>query len=150
ITEHVHVSAVSALALVPSSTAVLLVLLSPICVGALDFWSVPHPSLPHSEFPAAVDLRRRVVGLPVHQELRRKDVERIAQAVRGPSRPRSELRVERLSSLESVRKEGTRLAEETGNIFAPWEGNALWWRHQGDGHSLLAYQCRDKIGRAHV
>jgi dTDP-4-amino-4,6-dideoxygalactose transaminase len=49
-------------------------------VDALDFWSVAHPSLP-SGFPRARELRTRVVGLPVHQELRRSDLERIADTV---------------------------------------------------------------------
>jgi CelD/BcsL family acetyltransferase involved in cellulose biosynthesis len=114
-------------------------------IDALDFWSVPHPALP-TGFPRAAELRRSVVGLPVHQELRRTDVERIARAVRGRSSPRSELTIERLSSLESVRDEWSRLAGETDNIFATWEWNSIWWRHHGRGRSLLAYGCRDRNG----
>ena len=61
-------------------------------VRALDLWSVPHPSLPADRFPTAASRRARTVGLPVHQELRPADVERIAAAVeaalsdRRPSR----------------------------------------------------------------
>ena len=50
-------------------------------IRALDLWSVPHPSLPRDGFPRAAALRRTLVGLPVHQELRRRDLERIAAAV---------------------------------------------------------------------
>lgn len=51
-------------------------------IQALDFWSAPHPSLPRERFPAAAARRERLVGLPVHQELRARDVERIVRAVR--------------------------------------------------------------------
>lgn len=50
-------------------------------IHAFDFWSVPHPSLQAEEFPLAAALRREVIGLPVHQELRRMDLDRIAEAV---------------------------------------------------------------------
>jgi dTDP-4-amino-4,6-dideoxygalactose transaminase len=50
-------------------------------IRALDLWSVPHPSLPQDRFPRAAGLRRTLIGLPVHQELRRRDLERIAAAV---------------------------------------------------------------------
>jgi dTDP-4-amino-4,6-dideoxygalactose transaminase len=50
-------------------------------IDALDFWSVPHPTLPVSRFRRAAALRSRVVGLPVHQELRPRDLERITEAV---------------------------------------------------------------------
>jgi dTDP-4-amino-4,6-dideoxygalactose transaminase len=51
-------------------------------VRALNLWSVPHPALPAAGFPGAASLRARVVGLPVHQELRPADLARIARAVR--------------------------------------------------------------------
>jgi dTDP-4-amino-4,6-dideoxygalactose transaminase len=56
-------------------------------IRALDLWSVPHPSLPAHRFPAAAGLRRSLVGLPVHQELRPRDLDSIAAAVRA-DRPR--------------------------------------------------------------
>jgi dTDP-4-amino-4,6-dideoxygalactose transaminase len=49
-------------------------------VGAMDFWSVPHPSLVPSDFPGAAHRRATTVALPVHQELRPADVERIASS----------------------------------------------------------------------
>jgi hypothetical protein len=52
-------------------------------IRALDLWSVSHPSLEVARFPRAAELRRTLVGLPVHQELRRRDLERIAAAVGG-------------------------------------------------------------------
>ncbi|MDQ3866052.1 MAG: DegT/DnrJ/EryC1/StrS family aminotransferase, partial [Actinomycetota bacterium] len=50
-------------------------------VDALDFWSTPHPALPVEQFPAAARRRARTLALPVHQELRREDLERITGAV---------------------------------------------------------------------
>lgn len=49
-------------------------------IKALDFWSVAHPSLPAERFPRAAHRRATTVALPVHQELSRADVERIAAA----------------------------------------------------------------------
>jgi dTDP-4-amino-4,6-dideoxygalactose transaminase len=48
-------------------------------IAAIDFWSVPHPSLPVEGFPGAARRRSRTVGLPVHQALRAEDVTRIAE-----------------------------------------------------------------------
>jgi dTDP-4-amino-4,6-dideoxygalactose transaminase len=50
-------------------------------IRAMDLWSVPHPSMDEHRFPRAAALRRTLVGLPVHQELRRCDLDRIAAAV---------------------------------------------------------------------
>jgi hypothetical protein len=46
-------------------------------------WEVPHPSLDVARFPVAARLRATLVGLPVHQELRPTDIERIAGVVRA-------------------------------------------------------------------
>jgi dTDP-4-amino-4,6-dideoxygalactose transaminase len=51
-------------------------------VGALDFWSIPHPALPQDEFPGAALRRAGTVVVPVHQELREEDVARVAAALR--------------------------------------------------------------------
>jgi dTDP-4-amino-4,6-dideoxygalactose transaminase len=52
--------------------------------GVIDgkMWCVPHPALDVSAHPGAALLRRRLVGLPVHQELRPRDIDRIATAAR--------------------------------------------------------------------
>jgi dTDP-4-amino-4,6-dideoxygalactose transaminase len=42
-------------------------------IRAIDLWSTPHPSLPSEDFPGAAALRSRVIGLPVHQEMRDQD-----------------------------------------------------------------------------
>ena len=47
-------------------------------IEVLDLWSLPHPSAP--DFPSAMARRATTVGLPVHQELRQQDVDRIAEA----------------------------------------------------------------------
>jgi dTDP-4-amino-4,6-dideoxygalactose transaminase len=50
-------------------------------VLALNFWSLPHPSLESAKHPRAARRRERTIGLPVHQELRARDVDRIADVV---------------------------------------------------------------------
>jgi len=51
-------------------------------ISALDLWSVPHAALDAESFPAAARRRELTVGLPVHQELRASDLDRVAAAVR--------------------------------------------------------------------
>jgi dTDP-4-amino-4,6-dideoxygalactose transaminase len=50
-------------------------------VEARPFWPVVHPCLPADQFQAAAAWRRAFVALPVHQELRPVDLERIATAL---------------------------------------------------------------------
>ena len=52
-------------------------------IVGLDLWAVPHPSLPVDRFPGAASRRARLVGLPVHQELRQTDLGRVVAAVRA-------------------------------------------------------------------
>lgn len=54
--------------------------------GAL--WETPHPLLDVSAFPSALRMRSRLVGLPVHQELSRGDVDRIAAVLERGRFPR--------------------------------------------------------------
>jgi dTDP-4-amino-4,6-dideoxygalactose transaminase len=49
-------------------------------IRPLNFWTMAHPAVPAGRFPRAMELRRTVVGLPVHQQLRPGDVERVAEA----------------------------------------------------------------------
>jgi len=49
-------------------------------IRAVGLWSFAHPLLPEDRFPGAA-LRRTIVGLPVHQELRNEDLERISAIV---------------------------------------------------------------------
>jgi dTDP-4-amino-4,6-dideoxygalactose transaminase len=44
-------------------------------------WTVPHPAMDATAYPGARRLRARLVGLPVHQELREVDLDQIANAV---------------------------------------------------------------------
>ncbi|HLY38001.1 MAG TPA: DegT/DnrJ/EryC1/StrS family aminotransferase [Candidatus Binatia bacterium] len=55
-------------------------------VRALELWQRPHPALPVERFPYAARLRATLVGLPVHQELRAGDVERVIAAVERAER----------------------------------------------------------------
>lgn len=50
-------------------------------VKATHLWSVPHPTLPVDEFPAAARRRATTVLLPIHQDLDGSDIERIGDAV---------------------------------------------------------------------
>jgi dTDP-4-amino-4,6-dideoxygalactose transaminase/CelD/BcsL family acetyltransferase involved in cellulose biosynthesis len=104
-------------------------------VEGVDFWSVAHRALPAAEFPGAAGRRAGTVLLPVHQELRPPDVERIARAARGsraPARPR----VEWHDELGAVREDWERLAERGRNVFSSWDWADVWWRHYGAGRAL--------------
>jgi CelD/BcsL family acetyltransferase involved in cellulose biosynthesis len=116
-------------------------------VDALDFWSQPHGSLPAGAFPAAATRRARTLALPVHQELRPSDLERIVAAVRGPARARAELRIEPIDDLERARDEWTHLAEQVGDPFATWEWATSWCRHLLGGRPLHLIACRRPDGR---
>jgi dTDP-4-amino-4,6-dideoxygalactose transaminase len=52
-------------------------------IGAINAWSVPHPSLPVVSYPGAAQWRSRVLLLPVHQELQARDLDRIASTARS-------------------------------------------------------------------
>lgn len=53
---------------------------------ALDIWAVPHPSMDGTAFPVAQRLRRHLIGLPVHQELRPAHLRRIVDVVHSATR----------------------------------------------------------------
>jgi dTDP-4-amino-4,6-dideoxygalactose transaminase len=46
-------------------------------------WTVPHPALDAAAHPTATRLRDRLVGIPVHQDLRPDDVEHVADVVQA-------------------------------------------------------------------
>jgi dTDP-4-amino-4,6-dideoxygalactose transaminase len=50
-------------------------------VESVDFWSRAHPSCEPGRFPEVEALRRRVLELPIHQDLEPDDVARLAEAV---------------------------------------------------------------------
>ena len=51
-------------------------------------------------------------------------------------RPAGPPRVELVDRLDSLREDWTRLGAASGNVFAAWEWNELWWRHYGRGRPL--------------
>jgi CelD/BcsL family acetyltransferase involved in cellulose biosynthesis len=110
-------------------------------IHAEDLRPAPHPALPSAEFPGATALRDRLVGVPVHQELRLDQIERIVNAVRRRrSKPLSP-RVELVPDLDSMRVEWNELAAKSRNVFATWEWNSIWWRHFGQRRALLTTAC---------
>jgi CelD/BcsL family acetyltransferase involved in cellulose biosynthesis len=114
---------------------------------ALDFWSAPHPSLDSEAFPNAAARRASIVGLPVHQELRPRDLDDVAAAV-GNGRPgRPPIHFERLADLDTAREDWTLLAERSGNIFGTWEWSTVWMRHFGQDQPLLLAAYREDGGR---
>jgi dTDP-4-amino-4,6-dideoxygalactose transaminase len=49
-------------------------------ISGLDFWSAPHPAVRPGAFPGIDRLRETTVVLPVHQQLRQRDLDRLAGA----------------------------------------------------------------------
>ena len=87
--------------------------------------------------------------VPVHQELRPADIDRIAGAVRGrgPRPPRPELRLEPLPGFDALEDEWPALAQAAGTIFGTPQWLGIWWRHFGRGDALRLFACRDRSGR---
>ncbi len=50
-------------------------------IETVDFWRHGHPSCEHALFPEVAALRRRVLELPIHQDLSAEDVAHLADAV---------------------------------------------------------------------
>jgi perosamine synthetase len=111
-------------------------------VRALDFWSVPHPSLPAERFPRAASWRARLVGLPVHQELTEQDLDRLAKVMGPRRRARPPLRLQPGLFSEATDPAWDALAEESGNVFATREWLSTWWRHFGRGRLFLVRAFR--------
>jgi perosamine synthetase len=111
-------------------------------IRALDFWSAPHPSLPRTGFPESTWLRRHLIGLPVHQELRFRDLHRIVAAVHGVTAGNGELEPEVTRMLDPLQAAWSTLAEASRSVFATWDWMSTWWRHFGRDRELLVTVCR--------
>ncbi len=96
-------------------------------VMGLDLWSRPHPSLQDPRAFAVAERRATTIGLPVHQELRPKDLDRIASAAQVRSATRR-LELNEVTAAE-IRAEWERLALLSRNIFSTWEWAEVWRRH---------------------
>ena len=106
-------------------------------IRAANLWSVPHPSLPAEGFPGAARLRARLVGLPVHQELRLAHLRRITGTVGSAGAPAPTVRLQPVPDLSAVEEQWIKLAQDAGNIFATWEWVSSWRRHLGGDRPLL-------------
>ena len=119
-------------------------------VGALNFWSVPHPSLDAAAHPGAARRRARTVGLPVHQELRTEDLERVVDAVK-PRRTRTPgIDFERLRDLVPLKREWGTLAEASRNIFSTWEWISTWVQHFARERDLVVGRLRRRNGTSAI
>jgi CelD/BcsL family acetyltransferase involved in cellulose biosynthesis len=56
------------------------------------------------------------------------------------------LQVELVEDLELLREDWSALGARTGNLFATWEWNSLWWQEMGRGRRLLTAAVRDDGG----
>jgi CelD/BcsL family acetyltransferase involved in cellulose biosynthesis len=117
-------------------------------IDAVDFWCEPHPSLDARRFAASAERRASTVLIPVHQGLRPRDLERIADAARAPrSQPRHELRVEPAGSVDELRDEWSALALRARNVFATPEWTETWCRHLLRGRQFQLLAFRSPTGR---
>jgi CelD/BcsL family acetyltransferase involved in cellulose biosynthesis len=57
-------------------------------------------------------------------------------ALETPTRPEGSSKVDLVDDLDPLRDDWTRLAAASGNVFATWEWNELWWRHYGRRRKL--------------
>jgi dTDP-4-amino-4,6-dideoxygalactose transaminase/CelD/BcsL family acetyltransferase involved in cellulose biosynthesis len=119
-------------------------------IDAVDFWCAPHPALDADarEFRTSARRRTSTVLLPVHQGLRARDLERIADAARSPAtRRRPELTIERADSIDALRDEWSELAVRARNVFATPEWTEIWCRHLLGDRSLELIALRSATGR---
>jgi dTDP-4-amino-4,6-dideoxygalactose transaminase len=119
-------------------------------IDAVDFWCAPHPLLESDarEFAASARRRESTVLLPVHQGLRLRDLERIADAAQMPrAQRRAALRVEHATSIDELRDEWSRLALRARNLFATPEWTETWCRHLLGDRRLELLAFRSASGR---
>lgn len=101
------------------------------------------------ETTAAWPAPRGTMLVPTHQELRRRDLERILGAFTAP-RPRGnreQLSLEPLADFDALPDDWRRLALDAGTMFATPQWLATWWRHHQRDGALRLYACRDRTGR---
>ena len=103
------------------------------------FWQSLHPSVVAAELPGARAWREQLLALPVHQELRVQDLERIVRAVTANEKRPAHRALRRFGDLDAVREQWETLAPQAGNIFSTWEWASTWLEHFGDGQRLLLF-----------
>jgi dTDP-4-amino-4,6-dideoxygalactose transaminase len=116
-------------------------------IEAVDFWSAAHPLLPDDRFGATARRRESTVLLPVHQELRPADLERMLDAVRLHPAAEPRLRIERAGSVAELYEEWSELALRARNVFATPEWAAVWCAHFLHGRQLELVALRSAAGR---
>lgn len=114
-------------------------------VAGLDLWSAAHPVVEDVDGFKVSSRRRTIVGLPVHQELRPSDLDRIVAAVRkSPSTSRL---IVREVDADDVRADWDRLAIASRNIFSTWEWADVWRRHFLGGREVSFHALSDAGGK---
>jgi CelD/BcsL family acetyltransferase involved in cellulose biosynthesis len=116
-------------------------------IDAVDFWSAAHPLLPAGRFGATTGRRESTVLLPVHQELRPVDLERMLDAARLRPASQPPLRIARASSVAELYEEWSELALRARNLFATPEWAAVWCAHFLRGRRLELVTLRGSAGR---
>jgi len=116
-------------------------------IDAVDFWSEPHPLLGRQRFPEAERMRTSTVLLPVHQELRPVDLERVTAAAKPRRSGAGTLRAETAGSIGELHDEWSELAQRTANVFATPEWASSWCRHFLNGRPLRLLAFRSAGGR---
>ncbi len=116
-------------------------------IEGVDFWSAAHPLLPRSGFGPTARRRASTVLLPVHQELRPAELERMLGAARTRPASAPPLRIERAGSVAELYEEWSELALCTRNVFATPEWAALWCAHFLRGRTLELVALRGATGR---
>ena len=111
-------------------------------IGAMDGWQVPHRSLAADGDGTSRELRSRLVGVPVHQELIPSDIDRIA-AVFSRRRAAS-LRSEVWETFGPLQDSWPNLAVRAGNVFGTLDWVDVWWKHHGAGRRRVVVAFRDR------
>lgn len=116
-------------------------------VWGVDLWSVPHPSFPAERFPRAASLRESLVALPVHQELRPRQVDHMIEVLRDwHSRRPSTGRIFELATVrEGDRAPEFELHDQDGNPvrLSSYAGRSvvLYFYPEADTPGCTAQAC---------
>lgn len=116
-------------------------------IAGMSLWSVAHSAVETDADSAIPDRRERTLALPVHQELRARDLERIVEAVRGRRTGGKRHVTESHGSPAGLETEWSVLAEHSRNVFSTWEWASVWSKHFLAARPVSIELLRDADGR---